>query len=265
MIDLKPYRWIVVNSSAGKDSQVALGVMVEAADQQGVPRDRIVVSHQCLGEAEWPGTRDLAIRQAAHYGLRFEVSRYRNADHVELSLLDYILKRGKWPDNKNRYCTSDFKRGPGRRVIVKLFREAPGDMLNIFGFRSEESPARAKKIVLAENRICTTQSRRVMDYLPVYDFTLKQIWDYIHASGVPFHYAYALGMPRLSCMFCIFAPRAALMIAGKANPALLKRYVDAEVAMGHAFQNKKPLALIQAALDAGEQPDVKALTGAWNM
>lgn len=29
-----------------------------------------------------------------------------------------------------------------------------------------------------------------------------------------------LGMPRLSCCFCIFSPRSALLLAGKHNPGL---------------------------------------------
>lgn len=66
---LTTVRWIIINSSGGKDSQTALRQVVVAADAAGVPRDRLVVSHQCLGEMEWPGTLDLVQHQAACYGL----------------------------------------------------------------------------------------------------------------------------------------------------------------------------------------------------
>jgi PP-loop superfamily ATP-utilizing enzyme len=72
-VNLKSFRWIVVNSSGGKDSQTALTAVIRAADAQGFPRSQIVVSHQCLGESEWAGTLELARSQAEFYGLRFEV------------------------------------------------------------------------------------------------------------------------------------------------------------------------------------------------
>lgn len=263
VIDLNHWQWIVVNSSSGKDSQTALRVVVEECDLQQVPRDRIVVSHQCLGKMEWDGTLELVTKQAAHYGLRLEVTKYRNKDGVESTLLDYVRRRKKWPDNKNRYCTSDFKRGPGRRVITKLFQERPGPMLNVFGFRADESPARQKKVVYALNTTCSTQSREVFDWLPIHHWTEEEVWKSIRESGVPYHWAYDKGMPRLSCRFCIFAPRDALLVSGRENPELLDEYVAVEKEIGHTFQNGKSLSDIRDAIAAGEQP--KNLHGAWNM
>lgn len=75
-MNLLDYNWVVVNSSAGKDSQTALRQVVQLADAQGFHRDRIVVSHQDLGRMEWAGTKELVFVQAAHYGLRVEVSEY---------------------------------------------------------------------------------------------------------------------------------------------------------------------------------------------
>lgn len=251
-----------MNSSGGKDSQTALRSIVESADSQGIPRDRIVVAHQYL-EEEWPGCDELAEVQAGHYGLRFIVSRYRNKDGEELSLLDYIRKRGKWPDSQNRFCTSDFKRGPGNRIITQLFRESAGDVLNVFGFRAEESPARAKREVCTDNKRASTKSRKVVDYLPIHDLREQQVWESIKESGVPYHSAYDLGMPRLSCRLCIFAPRAALIKAGRANPDLLEKYVRLEEEIGHTFQHNKPIADIKKAIEDGEE--VNDIPGDWNM
>ncbi|MEO0797458.1 MAG: phosphoadenosine phosphosulfate reductase family protein [Verrucomicrobiota bacterium] len=259
------WEWIVVNSSAGKDSQTALRTVVEECDQQGVSRDRIVVSHQDLGHMEWDGTRELVEKQAAHYGLRVEVSRYRNKDGDELSLLDYVRKRGKWPDSKNRFCTSEFKRGPGGRVITKLFRERPGPILNVYGFRDEESTARAKKQSFVRNGRFSTKTREVWDWLPIRNWSEGEVWRSIRESGVPHHEAYDLGMPRLSCSFCIFAPKAALMIAGRARPDLLNEYCDLEEEIGHTFQNGRSISEIRAAIQAGEIIESEALHGAWNM
>jgi 3'-phosphoadenosine 5'-phosphosulfate sulfotransferase (PAPS reductase)/FAD synthetase len=251
------WRWIIVNSSAGKDSQTALALVIRIADAQGYPRSQIVVSHQCLGDMEWPGTLELARKQAESYGLRFEVTRYRNKEGENLSLLDYVRKRGKWPDNKNRYCTSDFKRSPGGRVITQLFRESPGDILNVFGFRAEESPARRKKSPFVRNDRFCTQKREVYDWLPIHDWTAEEVWTDIRLSGIPYHPAYDLGMPRLSCVFCVFAPKAALMIAAKANPGLFEEYLKVEDEIGHTFQNGYSLREVHESIELGQSiPDM---------
>jgi len=261
--NLSDYRWIVVNSSGGKDSQTALDFVVRQCDSLGVSRDRIVVSHQDLGRSEWAGTIDLVRQQAAHYGLRVEVTRYRNKKRQELTLLEKVRQRGMWPDSGNRYCTSDFKRDTGARVITKLHRESAGAILNVLGFRASESPARAKRIPFGPNERLTSSKRRVDEWLPIHTWSDSQVWDNIKLSKVPHHGAYDLGMKRLSCCFCIFAPRGALMIAGKHNPELLDEYVAVEKEIGHTFQNGKSLADIKAAIARGEQPG--ADNGNWNM
>jgi 3'-phosphoadenosine 5'-phosphosulfate sulfotransferase (PAPS reductase)/FAD synthetase len=261
---LNHWRWIVVNSSAGKDSQTALHNIVTRCDAAGVSRDRIVVCHCDLKRMEWDGVIKLVQEQANHYGLRLEIVKYRNKGGEELSLLDAVKRRGKWPDNRNRYCTSDFKRGPGGRVITKLFRESPGPILNVFGFRAEESPARAKKKQFVRNDRLSTTTREVWDYCPILDWTREEVWESIRKSGVPYHTAYDLGMARLSCCLCIFAPRDALLIAGRANPELLDEYCKVEEEIGHDFQHKKPIREIRDAIAAGEQPKSHH-TDAWNM
>lgn len=261
--DLSTFKWIVVNSSGGKDSQTALQVTIATCLSQGFDLSHVVVSHQDLGRMEWQGTKALAEAQAAHYGLEFIVTRYRNAEGEHPSLLDYVRKRGKWPSNKQRFCTSDFKRGPGSRVITMLTKREPGDVLQVFGFRAEESPARAKKVEFTPNTRLSSRSRRVCDWLPIHEMKEDEVWQRIRNSGVPYHRAYDLGMKRLSCVFCIFAPRAALITAGTHNSELLEEYVQLEREIGHDFQHNKPLAAIQEAIAAGEQPTDQ--DEPWNM
>lgn len=81
--DFHSYDHVIVNSSAGKDSQAMLTHMVEVADAQGYPREKLVVVHADLGRVEWEGTGKLAQEQAEHYGLRFEVVRRAQNDLVE--------------------------------------------------------------------------------------------------------------------------------------------------------------------------------------
>lgn len=249
-----PWAWIVINSSGGKDSQTALRQTVLAADEAGIPRHRLVVAHQDLGIAEWKGTSDLVRRQAECYGLRLEVRRYRNKEGAEETLLDYVKRRGKWPDNKNRWCTSEFKRGPGGRLLTELRKQRNGPVLQVFGFRADESPARAKRTALCLNNRFSNTLSPLVDWLPIHQWNQDQVWADIRVSGVPHHFAYDLGMPRLSCVFCIFASQPALMLAGHHNRELLDAYCEVEEVTGHDFQHGKSLRSIRDRLNAGEEP-----------
>jgi 3'-phosphoadenosine 5'-phosphosulfate sulfotransferase (PAPS reductase)/FAD synthetase len=253
--DLPSYHWIVLSSSAGKDSQAMLDVVVERCDSTGVPRGRLVVAHADLGRVEWRGTRELAERQAGHYGLAFiAVSRPQG------DLLTHIERRGMFPSPSARYCTSDHKRAQIDKVFTLLAERTRragvrrARILSCLGLRAEESPARAKRVPFAHDGRASTGRRHVDVWLPIHSWTVGQVWDRIRASGVPHHPAYDLGVPRLSCCFCIFAPRSALLLAGKHNPELLAEYVRVERKIGHTFRHELPLAEVQRALDEGEEP-----------
>lgn len=249
-VKMADYDVILVNSSAGKDSQAMLDVVVEQARLEGV-FDRLVVVHADLGRVEWKGTKTLAAEQAAHYGIRFEVVSRKQ------DLLDQVAQRGMWPSNKQRYCTSDHKRAQIYKLLTALVAEKAGmgrpvRILNCLGIRAQESPARAKKVPFGFDKMASNGKRTVDTYFPIFDWTVQQVWARIRQSGVRYHYAYDLGMPRLSCVFCVFAPKAALVLAGTHNPELLAQYVAVERQTGHQFTSKLSLVQIQAAVKAGE-------------
>lgn len=250
-VALADYDFVVVNSSGGKDSQSSLRFVVQQARAEGYPLGRIVVAHADLGRMEWPGTTELVKAQTEHYGLRWlKVARSED-------LLAHIERRRMFPDSGNRYCTSDHKRDQIAKLFTELVRELPAmgravRVLNVMGMRAEESPARAKLAVFARNARVSSGVRVVDNWLPIHSWSLAEVWADIKASGVPYHHAYDLGMPRLSCMFCIFSPKEALMIAGRANPQLLDEYVQVEKRIGHTFRNKFALASVQAAIARGE-------------
>lgn len=238
--DLTQYDVILVNSSAGKDSQCMLDLVARMARDAGV-LNRVVVVHADLGRVEWEGTRKLAERQARHYGVRFEVVSRSGPD-----LLDQVKIRGKWPASNARYCTSDFKRGPIRKLMTRLVRELelgrPVRILNCMGLRAEESPARAKKPDFRRDEVASNGRREVDEWLPIRDWKLGEIWSRIHASGVPWHPAYDAGMSRLSCVFCVLAKKSDLETAARLNPGLLREYAAVEREIGHDFKHRLPIA-----------------------
>ncbi|ORW24580.1 phosphoadenosine phosphosulfate reductase [Mycobacterium nebraskense] len=236
--ELANYDLILVNSSAGKDSQATLDVVVAAARAAGV-EDRVIVVHADLGEAEWQGVPELAAEHAAHYGLRFEIT--SNPE----TILERTARRGAWPSAKVRWCTSDHKRGPIRKVMTRLVAELrdservvgrPVRLLNVMGLRAEESAARSRRNPYAPNPSASNGRRQVDDWYPIHGWTVAQVWERIATAGTRPHRAYAAGMSRLSCRFCVLAARADLVCSARLNPELAQRYAAVEAQTGHRFR-----------------------------
>ena len=249
--DLASYDLIFINSSAGKDSQAMLTHVVGLVDAQGVSRDRLVVVHCDLGRVEWKGTKELAQEQAEAYGLRFEVVSRPQGD-----LLDQIEARGMFPSSTARYCTSDQKTSQVTKLMTAEVRrlQAAGHVgqvriLNALGIRAEESPARAKKQSFHKDS-ASNGKRHVDRWLPIFDWDEERVWDTIWASGLRWHEAYDLGMPRLSCCFCVLAGRNELVLAAQHNPELAAEYVAVEERIGHTFTAKLSMAEIVAQAQA---------------
>ena len=251
---LADYDWILVNSSAGKDSQCALEVVAKAAKRLGIS-DRVVVVHADLGEnVEWEGTKALAAEQAAFYGLRFEVRTNAKRD-----ILGQVTQRfadrpdaPSWPSSAARWCTSDHKRGPIRTLMTALVTESreaglterPVRILNVMGLRADESSARAKKASYEVDNNASNGKRQVDTWLPILAWTEQTVWARIKASGVPYHKAYDMGMGRLSCMFCVLATKEDLVISAKCNPEAALRYAAVEEAVGWSFTQKLSMAQV---------------------
>ncbi len=62
----------------------------------------------------------------------------------------------------------------------------------------------------------------------------------------------ALGIPRLSCVFCMYAPEAALVLGGRHNPELLNAYIDVETRTGFTMKPGLSLKVIRERVQAGE-------------
>lgn len=245
-VDLTVYDVILINTSAGKDSQCAMHRTVELAREQGV-MDRVHVVHCDLGRVEWEGVRELAVRQAAAYGLDCRVVSREQGD-----LLDQVeFERKAWPAiGIAQFCTSDHKTSQAAKYVTELcgdVREAKGfsrrstkchvRVLQVLGLRAQESKRRAEKDPFGTDARRSNGSKTEDIWLPIFDWTTEQVWDCIRSNGLEPHPAYALGMTRLSCCFCVLASLSDLRVSGKANKELLREYVKVERRVGHTFKN----------------------------
>ncbi|TLQ39282.1 phosphoadenosine phosphosulfate reductase domain-containing protein [Streptomyces marianii] len=239
---------LLVQSSAGKDSVVALDRVVRWAKAAGC-LDKIVVVHADIGQdAEWPGVRDLAQQQAERYGLRFVVVK------ASVEFLGMVEKRGLWPDAQTRLCTSSLKRDEAAKFFTEIVNELGLDeqalIVNCLGIRAAESSSRRRKQELAIDHRASNGRRLVLTWHPVFHLTETEIWQEIVDQALDYHPVYDTLIPRLSCIFCILASFDVLVravrlcwVLGLPTP---KTYVDLEQRIGHRFKDKFSLADVVA-------------------
>jgi 3'-phosphoadenosine 5'-phosphosulfate sulfotransferase (PAPS reductase)/FAD synthetase len=286
--DLTRYHWLVVNSSAGKDSQAMLDYIVAVCDLQGVPHSRIVVVHCDLGRVEWAGTKELAAEQAAHYGLRFEVVGRKGTEHqgrILGDLLEQVWERhqantrqGKeqevspWPNRDNRWCTSDQKTSQVYKLHTRLAAESrkagvvgPARILDILGMRAEESDKRAQFAPYEHlEKKASSGNKHVDRWLPLHTWTEEQVWDRIWAAGTRWHWAYDKGMERLSCVFCVLAPAHNWDISIEFNRELADAYAEMEQATGHPMVEMAPNKAEKAQSRPGKRISIRSTIDAYD-
>ena len=219
---------VAINTSGGKDSQ-AMTILLSRI----VPRDQIVAVHAPLGEVEWPGTIE-HIEATLPAGVPLVMAPVSSGK----SLLDHVEERGMFPGARQRWCTAALKRGPIERELRRYLKAHPrfgGRLVNAMGMRAEESPARARKAPWRRNDRMSVAGREVFDWLPVFDLSTDDVFRVIRTAGQSPHWAYAAGMSRLSCSFCILASRADLRRAAELRPALYRTYVELERRIGHTL------------------------------
>lgn len=212
----------VLNDSGGKDSQ-AMKAYVRAI----VPADQLLIVHAALGDVEWEGT--LGHVHSTSAGLPVVLA------HSATTFFDMVERRGMFPSPANRQCTSDLKRGPIEREIRRYLKANPrfgGLIVNCMGMRAEESTDRSKLTTFKRSERNSKAGRNWFEWLPIHSWTVDQVFGAIAKAGQHPHWAYAAGMSRLSCCFCIMASKEDLTTAARLNPDLYRRYVETERQLG---------------------------------
>ena len=141
-----------------------------------------------------------------------------------------------WPSAAARYCTSDLKRGPISRWLRQTY--PTGNVICAMGLRAEESPARFKKegVTVREDCTAATRHRLTLNWLPIHDWALSDVWQCIAAHGGQCHPAYTLGNQRLSCAFCVLGSVSDLMNGTIHNPETYRELCRIEAITGYSFR-----------------------------
>lgn len=208
---------LAISISGGKDSQALLNALIAERAARGWTGE-VYAIHAHLGRAEWPQSLAHCRRICEAAGVELVVINRPQGDLVQ-QIRDRMVKlqgTGKppWPDAKNRYCTSDQKRGQidkqmrnpwptatmryctadqKRGQILKIHRQS--DLIvAAMGLRGDESSARAKRPVAQLRKQITasalrdlsieaalagrkTGQRVAIDWLPLHGWSEADVWD----------------------------------------------------------------------------------------
>lgn len=219
----------VVNHSGGKDSQAMLIALREV-----IPAEQLLVIHADLPEVDWPGIAEHI--QATAGDLPIITCR------ATKTFFQMVERRGMFPSPQQRQCTSDLKRGPIEREIRRYLASHPqfrGLVVNCMGLRAAESGPRALLATFKRSTRNSVAGREWYEWLPIHELSTAEVFSAIARAGQQPHWAYAAGMSRLSCCFCIMGNRADTQTAARLNPELYRRYVETERRIGKTFRMPK--------------------------
>ncbi|MCP4156678.1 MAG: phosphoadenosine phosphosulfate reductase family protein [bacterium] len=210
-----------------------------------VPADQIVILHAHLSGVDHPGTRRHIRETIGHLEYK-EVAAGK-------TFFDMVTRRRMFPAPKYRQCTSDLKRDPINKFIRQDLK-ARGKTLAVscIGIRAEESAARAKQDPFKLNKRLSKAGRTVFDLMPIFDYTIHQVFKTISAARQKPHPVYSKGMTRLSCCFCIMASAHDLRTGAILYPELYKKYVDTEISINHTMRHGASLEQITGITITGQ-------------
>lgn len=219
----------VVNHSGGKDSQ-AMFIRLRSI----IPGNQLIVVHATLGEVEWQGSIEHIQETTA--GFEFYTCQNKNKTFLEM-----VERRGMFPSKGCRQCTSDLKRDPIASKIKEVARTKGRNIIvNCMGLRAQESSDRSKLATFTRNERYTYKGPQVSwewyDWLPIHELSTSEVFEMIAAAGEKPHWAYAAGMTRVSCCFCILSSKGDLQTAARLRPELYKKYVELEKKINHTLQ-----------------------------
>lgn len=236
---------VAIGVSGGKDSHAAAVATVRHLDQIRHAGPRILI-HSDLGIVEWNDSLPTCERLADHLGMELVVVRRKAGGLMErwearwassrlrYETLSTVTLVPCWSTPAMRFCTSELKT---QVIVPELKRRFQGQaIINVTGIRRAESAARAKATVAGH------AEGRIRGWRPILDWSERQVFDFIDASGLPPHPAYRqFGMSRVSCRFCIMSNGADLTAAAAQPEAheIFRRIVRLESTSTFAFQGAR--------------------------
>ncbi|WP_457813966.1 phosphoadenosine phosphosulfate reductase family protein [Sinorhizobium meliloti] len=256
---------VAIGVSGGKDSQAAALATFAYLDAKGHVGPRALI-HSDLGSVEWNDSLPTCERLAEHLGAELIVVRRKAGDLMErwearwasskqrYAKLSTVTLVPCWSTPSLRFCTSELKTHIIRAELRRRFKGM--QVVNVTGVRRQESAARAK------GSIADRDGDGIINWRPISDWSVAEVFSYIAHRGLSAHMAYAtFGMSRVSCRYCIMSNIDDLKAASAQEEArpLYRRMVQLEIDSSFAFQGSRWLGDIAPQLLSEEMREALAL------
>ena len=188
-------RTIIVNFSGGVDSTASA---LKALEQY--PKDEILLCYQDT-QADYLETADHVKQIAGMLDLPLLVLK------DGLGFWGRVRQYGRFPLPGTRVCTRRLKADVTEKWIRSHHEELGNEVIQIYGFRAQESQGRANMETFVSNDRLTLKRGdfKAYYYLPIHDMNKVQVKEYVEANGLPIHPCYEFS-ERCSCWCCIFQP-----------------------------------------------------------
>ncbi len=137
----------------------------------------------------YPETYEVWVATEKHYGIRVRAYTPRHEALEEL-----VNERGialyRESVEARRACCAVRKLEPLERLLR-------GKKVWVTGLRAEQSPTRRELQAVEEDA-----ERGVTKVNPLFDWSERDVWDYIRAWGVPYNRLHDVGYPSIGCACC---------------------------------------------------------------
>lgn len=180
-------------------------------------KDSVVIYHLC---------KMAGVKFDAHYNLttvdppelvRFIRTNFPDVEEIKpkKSMWQLIEEKGMVPTRRIRYCCAILKEGSGSGRMVMT------------GVRKDESSRRAKR---GKVEGCIYDSTKTFIH-PIFDWTEKDVWDFIHSEKLPFVSLYNDGFSRVGCIGCPLAGAKNMVMEFRKYPKYYNAYLHAMARM----------------------------------
>lgn len=233
--------------SGGKDSQASL---IWAVEKYGAKNIEAVF---CDTNWENPDTYLHIHSTVKDLGVKLTIVKSKKYD----GLVDLAIKKKRFPSTKARFCTEELKSKP---IIDYVLDEVQDNFISIQGIRADESESRSKMSKecrmfkyyfepygydkKGKPKYHTYRKKDVVAYCekyaddvwrPVFEWTGKEVIDYIIANGQKPNNLYYQGFKRVGCFPCIMCTHGETKNIMERYPERIEEIIKIEEETGQNF------------------------------
>jgi 3'-phosphoadenosine 5'-phosphosulfate sulfotransferase (PAPS reductase)/FAD synthetase len=164
---------------------------------------------------------------------------------------DLAIKKKRFPSTKARFCTEALKTNP----FIDWVLEQKEHLIIYQGIRKDESISRSKMLAecsyfrfyfekKANGKTDTYRKKEIIEWCknynadiirPIFEWTAKNVFDYIKENGFKANPLYYEGFSRVGCFPCIQCVKREIKLVNEKHPDIIEKIRKLELKSGYTF------------------------------